>query len=349
MMTDRKKTPWKKAALIGGGRMGCAHAQALRELGVSLSAICDINKDSCDAAGEAFGVPESGRFLDAAALFDVMDPFDVVVVATTSDMHKELTCMAAQAGARNILCEKPMAVSVRDCDLMIEACAAAGAGLAINHQMRFMEQYRLVKKVLAQGRLGRLSSMTVVAGCFGLAMNASHYFEAFRYLTDCAPVSAWGWFSGEPIPSPRGPLFFDQAGDFRIENDPGQRLYLSIGADQGHGMTVTYAGAHGHIFVDELQGEAIITERRPKFREMPMTRYGMPWTRETRLFSQADNVGPTKAVLAALAAGENYPSGEDGRQVVASLAACYSSAENGHGSVRLDALGDARDRIFPWA
>jgi predicted dehydrogenase len=114
-------------------------------------------------------------------------------------------------------------------------------------------------------------------------------------------------------------------------------------------MTVTYAGSHGHIFVDELEGEMIVTARLPEHRDAPATRYGMPWRRQSRRFKPADNVAPTKAVMAALAAGRDYPTGEDGREVIAALAACYASNASGHRPVALDQLGEDAKRVFPWA
>jgi predicted dehydrogenase len=342
-------TSWSSAVLIGCGRMGRSHAQALRELGVSLAAICDVRTEGLAAIGNEFGVPEDRRFRTANALFDRVGRVDVVSIATTADTHCELVLRAAAAKTGNVLCEKPLATSLADCDRAIAACAAAGARLAVNHQMRFMDQYRLVKAVLESGALGRLASMTVVGGCFGLAMNGSHYLEAFSFLTGARPVEASAWFSGEHIPNPRGPAFFDQAGEMRFVAESGQRLNLVIGADQGHGMTVTYAGALGHIFVDELEGEMIATTRLPEHRAAPMNRYGMPWQRKAMRFAAADNTSPTKAVLAALASGNGYPTGEDGRGVIAGLAACYASAENGHRPVRVDALGALAERKFPWA
>lgn len=344
-----RTTKWKSAALIGAGRMGRAHATALRELGVELTAICDSNVNALDELGDAFNVPNKMRFDSANRLFERLGGVDIVSIATTAESHKAFTCLAAEARCGNILCEKPMATSVEDCEAMIVACAASGTKLAINHQMRFMDQYLLVKEAMKSGAFGKMASMTVVGGCFGLAMNGSHYIEAFRYLTGSEPASATAWFSDTALPNPRGQHFFDQAGEIRIVGTNGHRLNLIIGPDQGHGMTVTYAGAYGHIFVDELQGEAIITTRKPEHRGMPATRYGMPWNRETVPFPQSDNVKPTKAVLAALAAGQDYPNGEDARLVVAALAACYKSAENGNVAVRLDALDEFASRVFPWA
>jgi len=338
----------KHVTLIGAGRMGRAHALAAQKLGLSLSTVCDVRPESLKDICDQFGVAENRRFVNSQALF-ASGVDEIVLIATTADTHCVLTCGAAKAGARAILSEKPMASSMAQCDEMIITCARAGVRLAINHQMRFMPQYQLVKEVLDSGKLGRLGSMNVIAGNFGLAMNGSHYLEAFHYLTGSWPVSASAWFAGDKLPNPRGPNFFDQAGEFHFLGDAGQRLTFSIGPDQGHGMTVTYAGEYGHIFVDELEGEAIITSRLPKHRAMPTTRYGMPWERETRQFPQADNVEPTRSVLAALITGNNYPDGQSGRHIVAALAACHASADNGSRPVALVDNEAAANRTFSWA
>lgn len=342
-------TEWRTTALIGAGRMGQAHAAALGQLGVPLTALCDTRAEARESTGAAFGVPDDMRFSDPDALYARLDRPDLVIIATTADSHCDHVQRAAAAGARAILCEKPLATSVADCDAMLAACRASGSLLAINHQMRFMDQYRDVKAVLDSGALGRLASMTAVGGCYGLAMNGSHYIEALMVLTGSRPASVTAWFSGAPVPNPRGPAFFDQAGEMRIVTEDGRRLNLVIGADQGHGMTVTYAGATGHIFVDELAGEMIVTERQAEHRSQPATRYGMPVHRRHSPFAVADNIGPTKAVLDALRAGTGFPDGQAGRAVVAALAACYASAERGNAAVSLDALGDLQQFRFPWA
>jgi predicted dehydrogenase len=349
--TTEKTAPFalRTAVLIGAGRMGRSHAQALRNLGGNLTAMCDVSEEARGKIGTEFSVGTTNRFAAAEKLFEKLGPVDLVLIATTADSHARLVQLAAAAGAKSILCEKPLATSVADCDAMIAACAASGTRLAVNHQMRFMDQYRLVKEEFATGALGRLASMTVVGGCMGLAMNGSHYIEAFNYLTGARPREVTAWFTGAPFANPRGPAFFDQAGEVRVVADSGQRFNLMIGHDQGHGMTATYAGAYGHVFVDELQGEMIVTSRRPEHREQPPTRYGMPWDRRTVKFPQADNAGTTQSVIAALASGQNYPSGEDARRVIAVLAACYASHENGHRPVAVDALGEAARRTFPWA
>lgn len=330
--------------------MGLAHLQAARNLGLTPAAICDMSDvNRAKAAAAAGDLPGDRLFADAARMFAAHSGVDLVVVATTADSHRSLVEQAAASGARHILCEKPMATSVVDCDAMIAACQASGSSLAINHQMRFMAQYTVVRDELATGRFGPLASMVVTAGCFGLAMNGSHYCEAFSWLTGSPIASATAWFSGEPFNNPRGPRFFDQAGEMRFESADGRRLILNIGHDQGHGMTAMYAARYGHLFVDEFEGLCYATARKPEHQAMPVTRYGMPWDRWERRFPQADNIGPTEAVMRALLAGADYPSGADGRNVVAALAAAYRSADAGHAPVNVTELGEYRRQQFPWA
>lgn len=330
--------------------MGLAHLRAAQNLGLEPAAICDLSEaNRAKAAAAAGGVPTDRLFADAATMLAAHQNAALIVIATTADSHRGLVELAAASGARHILCEKPMATSVADCDAMIAACEKSGSALAINHQMRFMAQYTVVRDELASGKFGPLASMTVTAGCFGLAMNGSHYCEAFSWLTGSPIVGASAWFSGEPFNNPRGPRFFDQAGDMRFVSADGRRLILNIGNDQGHGMTAMYATRFGHLFVDEFEGICYATARKPEHQSMPVTRYGMPWDRWERKFPQADNVGPTEAVMRALLDGGGYPSGGDGRNVVAALAAAYKSAASGHVPVNVADLGADKRQQFPWA
>lgn len=339
----------RRFLLVGTGRMGMSHLRAARNLGLELAGLCDLRPENLQKAAQEAGVGQSACFSTPEALFAANPGVDLVLIATTADSHRVLVEQAAASGAKAILCEKPLATSVADCDAMVAACEKAGALLAVNHQMRFMDQYSLVKKELDSGRFGALGSMNVVAGCFGMAMNGSHYCEAFRWLTGSEIVSATAWFSPGALANPRGPQFSDNAGEVRFESADGRRMLMSIGADQGHGMTVTYAAQWGHMFVDELEGAYWATARKPEHQALPVTRYGMPWDRWEVRFPQADNVGPTQAVIGALLAGQGYPDGPAGRAAVAAMAAAARSVALGSRPVRLDDLGEHESTRFPWA
>jgi predicted dehydrogenase len=337
-----------KAAIMGVGRMGRRHIQVVRDLGLDLVGVCDQRAESLALAVQEHAIPPENQFTDVRTMLEQTRP-ECVIVATTAPPHSEYTCLAAEAGAKYILCEKPMAVSLAECDRMIQICQQRNIKLAINHQMRFMEQYVEPKHIVRSEAFGGLSSVTVVAGNFGVAMNGTHYFEMFRYMTDEPPTEVTAWFSKAKVPNPRGPQFEDRAGAVRLTTASGKRLYMEVSDDQGHGVLVVYAGPYGRLVVDELAGTMHLAVREGQHRALPTTRYGMPWTETTYKIKPADAVAPSRAVLEALLNDGNPPTGEDGRLAVAALVAAYVSDESGHTAARLEDSQLPLDRVFPWA
>ena len=337
-----------KTVVLGTGRMGRRHIQVVKELSLDLVGVCDSNPEALALAEKEQGVPARIRYSDVSSLLKEMRP-ECVIIATTAPTHCEYTCLAAEAGAKYILCEKPMAVSLAECDRMLEACQRHEARLAINHQMRFMEQYTEPKRIINSEAFGGLTSITVVAGNFGMAMNGTHYFEMLRYMADEGPDEVAAWFSMEKVPNPRGPQFEDRAGSVRMNTPGGKRFYMEIGSDQGHGIKVIYAGKYGQIVVDELSGAMTMVRREDGYRSLPTTRYGMPAVYSTQAIKPADALAPSRAVLEALLGDKNPPSGEDGRLALQGLVAAYLSDEQAHRSVKIAETNSCRERVFPWA
>lgn len=337
-----------KAAIIGVGRMGRRHIQVVRRLGLDLVGVCDSSPEALALAVKEENVDPQIVFKDAEVLLKNTQP-ECAIIATTAPSHCEYVCLCAQNGVKQILVEKPMATSLSDCDRMIETCKQNDTRLAVNHQMRFMEQYFKSKEIVYSDSFGGLSSVTVVGGNFGMAMNGTHYFEMFRYMTDEAPVEVTAWFSDEKVPNPRGPQYEDRAGQIRVVSGNAKRLYMDVGLDQGHGIEVIYSGPYGQLIVDELTGSMKLTVRAESYRELPTTRYGMPAICRQIDIQPADVIGPTSDVLNALLTNADFPSGEEGQMAVEVLVAAYVSNELGHKPIRLDAPIIPRNRRFLWA
>ncbi len=327
--------------------MGRRHIEIARRGGCALVGMFDIREDALRQAQAEHDLSSDLLFNDLDALYTRARP-DCLIIATTADSHCSLTCMAAERGVQYVLVEKPMAVSLDECDRMIEACERYGARLSVNHQMRFMEQYTEPKRLFDSEVYGGIASMTVVAGNFGFSMNGTHYFEAFRYLFDENLEEVTAWFSPEIVANPRGRQFEDRAGCIRAVSRNGKRLYMEIGADQGHGIRVTYAGRHGMVTINELTGELVSSVREEQYRELPTTRYGMPAVESRRMIRPADVIDSSVAVLKALLDDARRVSGQDGRKVIEALVAAHESAERGSVPVFLDSRLN-RSRVFPWA
>jgi hypothetical protein len=190
--------------------------------------------------------------------------------------------------------------------------------------------------------------MVVTAGNFGLAMNGSHYFEAFRYLTGEPIAEISAWFDPNNVPNPRGAQYVDRSGQLRGVTASGVRLVMELGGDLGHGIEVVYACRNGQILVDELAGYVRAIHRQAEYRDLPTTRYGMPAVEFQRQIAQAEVTGPTVALWRAMLADGSYPDGHSGRHAVAALVAANLSGENGGRAVAL-ASDLPRERTFPWA
>ena len=89
----------------------------------------------------------------------VADPdVDLVDICCPTPLHKEIVLAAFQAG-KHVLCEKPMALTVEDCDAMLAAAAKARGKLMIAQCIRFWPEYVYLKKVFDDGRFGPLKAL----------------------------------------------------------------------------------------------------------------------------------------------------------------------------------------------
>lgn len=84
------------------------------------------------------------------------EPLDIVVVATPPEYHPEIVIAAAESGAKGIFCEKPMALSLGECDAMLEACERRGVKLLVDFTNRWTTQYAAIQQLITSGEMGSL-------------------------------------------------------------------------------------------------------------------------------------------------------------------------------------------------
>lgn len=337
-----------RAAAIGLGRMGMRHVQALKNLRMEICGAADTSVDALALLQTNHSVSRSACFTDAMEMLTQVRP-EALVVATTAPTHAAYVLAAAQAGVRYVLCEKPFATSLSEAKLMADACAQSHTRLAVNHQMRYMEQYTRVKALIGSSALGPLSSIVVAGSNFGLAMNASHYFEMFRFVGGETVNSVQAWLEEKQLANPRGEQFEDRSGRLLATTSSGRTMYIDFSANAGWGLQVVYICEFGQIFVDELSGEMIVKARQAEFRNLPTTRYGMPVDIERLQIQPADTVAPTMSVWHDLLSGADFPDAQTGTHALACLVAAHASHAISGGPVKLDALNDWTDTSFKWA
>jgi glucose-fructose oxidoreductase len=91
------------------------------------------------------------------------DAIDVVYVVLPPSMHMEYAVKAARAG-KHVWCEKPMAVSVKECQAMIDACRDNKRSLAIGYRLQHEPHTQEYTRIVRQGLLGKVRSLTCEAG-----------------------------------------------------------------------------------------------------------------------------------------------------------------------------------------
>ena len=89
--------------------------------------------------------------------------FEAVSICTPPALHSEMAVESARRGC-HILVEKPMALTLDECDRMIEAAAKAGVLLMVAHNQRFAAHHRQARQILQSGRLGRPYLVHTVLG-----------------------------------------------------------------------------------------------------------------------------------------------------------------------------------------
>ena len=262
---------------------------------------------------------------------------EAVYIATNNSTHAEFTVQAAAAG-KHVLCEKPMATSVADCDKMIDACRRNHVRLMIAYR-KFFEPGALDLKLLVQGgRLGRLntihSSFTVMvrpdvgstawhfdrrlAGGGALPDVGVYCINTARFVTGREPVeaSAYQWTNAPEIYKD-----LDEHIAFRLKFPDGLVMqgsaswggeigsFLSVSGEKGWAMM-----APAFQFAEERRLYGRIGGRWFEKRYKVMNELAL------EIDAFADCIRRNR---------EPGPNGEQGRRDVAVMEAIYQSAREG--------------------
>jgi predicted dehydrogenase len=143
-------------AIIGCGAIGARHAELAAGTG-KLLAVCDIVEEKANNLAKKH---QAKAYFDIGDLLKQEGAIQVIAICTPNGLHAEHSISALQAGF-HVICEKPMALRTIDCTRMIEAAERAGKNLFIVKQNRFNPPVIAVKKMLDEGRLGRIYSVQV--------------------------------------------------------------------------------------------------------------------------------------------------------------------------------------------
>lgn len=321
-----------RVCLIGAGRAGQVHAHSLTERvpGGALAAIVDSNRTALNESAAAFGVDRSFESLEAAL---EGAEFEAVVITTPTFTHRDLTVTAARAG-KHVLCEKPMALTLAECDDMIAAAQQHGVILQIGFMRRFDPDFTAAAARIEAGEIGRpmmLKSLTHGPGLPPawardlktsngmLAEVNSHDWDTMRWLagSDFKRVyTETANFKGVERGVTTDNFYDAVLASITFESGSIGSISGICPCEYGYDARVEIVGERGILQIGKLQGQSVVvcTNRdrglvAPIYRTWP-ERFAEAYVREMEAFLAAIRTGTAPRVT-----------GEDGRWAVAGVLA----------------------------
>ena len=248
-------------AVIGCSGMASSHMRGVcAKEGVKLYAICDPAEERLAQRKEEFGVEIAVK--DYREL--VNDPnVDAVVVVVPDKLHLPMTRDFLKAG-KAVLCEKPMALTVAECEEMMRVEKETGGKLMIGQVCRCTPAFRMAKELVDAGRIGELVFVeSEYAHNYGVVPG----YNKWRVDPDrhgfigggCHAVDLLRWIAGNPTEvyaHANHKILTDWPVDdtsiaiYQFPNNVMGKVFVSIGCRRNYTMRTVLYGTKGTIICD---------------------------------------------------------------------------------------------------
>jgi predicted dehydrogenase len=305
-------------ALFGCGWIQDFHARAVVACGHEVAVVANHREETARAFAERHGIAEVTTDWKAVAADRAVD---AVVIGTPNALHAPQALSALDAG-KHVLVEKPMAVSVAECDAMIAAAQGSGTSLMVAHCWRFHPDVLAMHGRIVAGELGEIVKTRgygvhagwgpsgwfvdrALAGGGALPDMGVHAIDTARFLL------------GDPSPERVCAAIGTRYGDYAVDDDG----ILLISWSQGTNSVVESGWCQPHTEGLEAETEVYGTGGYARIfpREEPSEDY--------EHCTQPMYTAQMREFLGAIEDGRQpLPSGEDGRVVVEIVEAAYASA-----------------------
>ncbi|WP_114579011.1 Gfo/Idh/MocA family protein [Saliphagus sp. LR7] len=185
--------------VIGTSFIAENHAQAYENVeDIDLVAVADIDPSSLAEFAEKHSIPSSRTYSTHEELL-AEEALDILSVATPSFLHHGHVIDATQSAADPdaIWCEKPIGLSVTEGEEMIAACDDTDTELVINHQRRFADEYRALRRQIHdENLLGEIEAVHSHSPR-ELLRNGTHTVDLLMFLLDSMGAEVMGYITEE--------------------------------------------------------------------------------------------------------------------------------------------------------
>jgi len=165
-----------KFGIVGCGRIAQRHAEHINNKG-KLIAVCDIDRKKADELAAKY---QAKAYYNIDDMLAAEKELDVLSVCSPNGLHAEQAIKGLKAGV-HVLCEKPMALTAQDCGEMIKAGERTNKRLFAIKQNRFNPPVEAVKRIIDEGKLGKI--LSVQLSCFW-NRNADYYHNSWKGTKD---------------------------------------------------------------------------------------------------------------------------------------------------------------------
>lgn len=173
--------------IIGGGIWAAHHVNAVRDLErqrmARLVAVCARTQQTVSRLCEQYRIEGTTDYRDLLARQDI----DAVSIVTPDHLHREMTVAAARAG-KHVLVEKPMDLSVKGCNEMLEAARENRVMLFVDFHKRYDPVQQKVRDLVVGRRLGTIE--------YGYAYMEDKIIVPRDWLSKWAAQTTPFWFLG---------------------------------------------------------------------------------------------------------------------------------------------------------
>lgn len=139
-----------RVAIVGAGLIGERRARvASGHPDTELSVIVDVDVKKASRLANELGCDSNDNWGEVVSRSDV----DIVIVATPNNILAPVSIAALKAG-KHVLCEKPMATTLEDAELMVEAAKGSGAVLKVGYNLRHHPAIARARELLTSGAVG---------------------------------------------------------------------------------------------------------------------------------------------------------------------------------------------------
>jgi len=193
-----------RAGIVGCGKIASGYANDPKMQGdifthaeaywlnqmTTLAAVCDTDPGRLEECSESWDV--DSRYSDLKVMI-AGENLDIVSVCTPDETHYKVVkeILSEPHGVKIILCEKPLATSVKEAEELVSLSKKKGVILSVAYMRRYAQNYSALKDFLQSGQLGAIQA---VSGWYtkGVKHNGTHWFDALRFLVgDVQWVRAW--------------------------------------------------------------------------------------------------------------------------------------------------------------